>query len=182
MTIRRALAQLVLLAGALVTSACGFKPLYGTTPVGEGVGIHLGSIDVVEQKTRLGQLIRNDLLSSMSEPGASGGRYRMVFESTYRIHSTIEVEDETNDTRRFSFRANTAYRLLDARSGAELHRGKTFSQVSFDRTVSDFSNLQAENDAMERAAHEIANDIRTRLAAYFATQASIDTAAAPPVR
>ncbi len=49
-------------------------------------------------------------------------------------------------------------------------RVKTFSQVSFDRTTADFSNLQAETDAMERAAREIGNDIRTRLAAYFATR------------
>ena len=75
-------ACLAVLVAALATAACGFKPLYGTSPVGEGVAVHLASIDIVEQKTRLGQLIRNDLLSSMSEPGASGGHYRLAFEST----------------------------------------------------------------------------------------------------
>ncbi|MDP9139016.1 MAG: LPS assembly lipoprotein LptE [Pseudomonadota bacterium] len=172
MAAARAVAKAALLLAALATASCGFQPLHGTSPLGEGVSVHLASIDIVEQKTRLGQLIRNDLLSSMSEPGASGTRYRLALEAASRTHSTIEVENETEDTRRFSFRVNAAFRLLDARSGAELHRGKTFSQVSFDRTASDFSNLQAENDAMERAAHEIGNDIRTRLAAYFATHAS----------
>jgi hypothetical protein len=50
-----------------------------------------------------------------------------------------------------------------------LSAGKTFSQVSYDRTTSDFSNVQAETNAMERAAKEIGNDIRTRLAAYFSS-------------
>lgn len=177
MAITRVCAYAAVLIAGLATASCGFKPLYGTSPVGEGVGAHLASIDIVEQKTRLGQLIRNDLLSSMSEPGASGGRYRLALESTSRTHETIEVKNETEDTRRYSFRVNTTFRLLDARSGAELHRGKTFSQVSYDRTVADFSNLQAENDAMERAAHEIGNDIRTRLAAYFASHASADATA-----
>jgi LPS-assembly lipoprotein len=176
MTISRAFAHAAVVLAALAMASCGFKPLYGTSPVGDGVAVHLASIDIVEQKTRLGQLIRNDLLTSMSEPGASGGRYRLAFESTFRTISTIEVKDETDETRRFSFRVNTAFRLLDARSGAELHKGKTFSQVSFDRTTSDFSNLQAENDAMERAAHEVGNDIRTRLAAYFTTHASASAA------
>ena len=177
MAIFRAFSHLTVLVAALATASCGFKPLHGTSSTGEGVSVHLASIDIVEQETRLGQLIRNDLLSSMSEPGASGGRYRLAIESTSKTHSTIEAVNETVETRRFSFRVNTAFRLLDARSGAELHKGKTFSQVSYDRTASDFSNLQAENDAMERAAHEIGNDIRTRLAAYFATHASAEAGA-----
>jgi hypothetical protein len=41
--------------------------------------------------------------------------------------------------------------------------------VSYDRTTADFSNVQAETNAMERAAKEIGNDIRTRLAAYFSS-------------
>jgi LPS-assembly lipoprotein len=168
------------LSVALMAAGCGFRPLYGTSPVGEGVAVHLASIDVVEQKTRLGQLIRNDLLSSMRDPGASGGdRYRLALESASKVENTTEVEDEEDETRRYSMRVNAAFRLLDGRSGAELHRGKTFSLVSFDRTTSDFSNLQAETDAMERAAHEIANDIRTRLAAYFATHATAEVAASP---
>jgi LPS-assembly lipoprotein len=179
MTVYPTMFRAIVLAAALAAGACGFRPLYGTSPVGDGVAVHLASIDIVEQPTRLGQLIRNDLLSSMSEPGSPGDRYRLAMDSTAKVQSTIEVEDETDETRRFSMRVNTVYRLLDGRTGAELHRGKTFSLVSFDRTTSDFSNLQAENDAMERAAHEIANDIRTRLAAYFATRPTAEVAASP---
>ncbi len=176
----RPVAHAAMLATLLAMAACGFKPLYGTDPVGDGVVVHLASIDIVEQKTRLGQLIRNDLLSSMSEPGASGGHYRLILESDADIDRTIDVKDESDETQRYRYRAKTTFRLLDARSGAELYKGKTFSQVSFDRTNADFSDLQAEADAMERAAREIGNDIRTRLAAYFATH--VASAAEPPAQ
>jgi LPS-assembly lipoprotein len=78
------------------------------------------------------------------------------------------IQNENEDTRRFSYRINVAFRLIDRQTGKELSSGKTFSQVSYDRTTSGFANVQAETNAMERAAKEVGNDIRTRLAAYFA--------------
>jgi hypothetical protein len=50
-----------------------------------------------------------------------------------------------------------------------LHSGKTFSQVSYDVVREPFADMQAEANAMERAAHEVSMDIRSRLAAYFAS-------------
>jgi hypothetical protein len=52
-----------------------------------------------------------------------------------------------------------------------IHSGKTFSQVSFDVVRQPFADTQAENNAMERAAHEVSGDIRMRIAAFFATRA-----------
>jgi LPS-assembly lipoprotein len=147
-------------------SACGFQPLYGTSPAGSNVSTELSAIDIDEQDTRLGQLIRNDLLSSMSRPTAGASRYRLQLVALDGTKTMIQNENE--DTRRFSYRINVAFRLIDRQTGKELSSGKTFSQVSYDRTTSGFANVQAETNAMERAAKEVGNDIRTRLAAYFA--------------
>jgi len=152
------------LAIGLSVTACGFQPLYGTSPTGSNVATELSAVAIDEQDTRLGQLIRNDLLSTMS--GTNGTRYRLQLMALDGTKTMIENDNE--DTRRFNYRVNAAYRLIDRNTGQELSSGKTFSQVSYDRTTSDFSNVQAETNAMERAAKEVGNDIRTRLAAYFA--------------
>ena len=161
--LRQALGMMTLAIG-LSVSACGFQPLYGTSPAGSNVATELSAVAIDEQDTRLGQLIRNDLLSTMS--GAGETRYRLQLMALDGTKTMIENDNE--DTRRFNYRVNVAYRLIDRQTGQELNSGKTFSQVSYDRTTSDFSNVQAETNAMERAAKEVGNDIRTRLAAYFA--------------
>ena len=53
--------------------------------------------------------------------------------------------------------------------GKPVFQGKTFSVVAYDRTGQSFADLQAFNDAIERAAKVVSDDIRTRVAAYFAT-------------
>ena len=61
--------------------------------------------------------------------------------------------------------------LRPASRGArvQIYRGKTFSNVSYDDVGQSFADLQAKTNAVERGAHEIALDIRTRLAAHFAS-------------
>jgi LPS-assembly lipoprotein len=163
----RLLAPLFLLCAAALLSACGFEPLYGTTAVGSNVAAELSAIEIEEQDNRLGQLIRNDLLSSFASGEPEASRFRLQFTAVAGSQALIENDNE--DTRRFRYRVNVNYRLIDEKTGNELNAGKTFSQVSFDRTTSDFANVQAETNAMERAAREIGNDIRTRLAAYFSS-------------
>jgi LPS-assembly lipoprotein len=163
---RFALSQIVLTL-ALAVSACGFQPLYGTSPTGSNVAAQLSAIEIDEQDNRLGQLIRNDLLSSFAGGDPQASHYRLQFVAVAGSQTLIDQSNE--DTRRFSYRVHVNYRLIEERTGKELSAGKTFSQVSYDKTTSDFSNVQAETNAMERAAKEIGNDIRTRLAAYFSS-------------
>ena len=157
----------LLFAPSGLLGACGFEPLYGTSTQGSSVVAQLSAVEIEEQDNRLGQLIRNDLLSSFANGDSQASRYRLQFTAIAGSQSLIENDNE--DTRRFSYRVNVNYRLIDEKTGNELSAGKTFSQVSYDRTTSDFSNVQAETNAMERAAKEIGNDIRTRLAAYFSS-------------
>jgi LPS-assembly lipoprotein len=59
---------------------------------------------------------------------------------------------------------------VERSSGNVVNDGKTFSQASFDVIRQPFADLQAETNATERAVREVSADIRTRLAAYFASQ------------
>ena len=153
---------------ALLVSACSFQPLYGTASSGNFVENDLASITVVEPQTRLDQLIRNEVIAGINPPGSAGGSaYRLEIQS--KSDEFTSIENTNTEPSRLQYKVNTSYTLFDNRTGKSVHNGKTFSQVSYDRVDAPAANLQAFTDAQERAAREIGQDIRIRLAAYFAS-------------
>lgn len=157
--------HIVVLSCALLLAGCGYRPLYGTATDSHGVVDSLASVAIPEADTRLGQLIRNDLLSTMRPAGtARADRYTLTIVPT-QTQSRIIDRSLPNATRS-AVRVSVEFRLNE---GSEvLYSGKTFSNVSFDIVREPFADNQAEINATERAAHEVSGDIRTRLAAYFA--------------
>lgn len=150
----------------LALGGCSYRPLYGTTAEDRGVVGELASISIPEADGRLGQIIRNDLLSSMRPAGtASQDRYRLNL-TLSRSASKI-IDKKQPDTTRESISVSVDFALLDG--STEVYKGRTFSQVSYDVVRQPIADMQAENDAMERVAHELSADIKTRLASYFAT-------------
>jgi LPS-assembly lipoprotein len=158
---------LILIAVSLL-GGCAMRPLYGTASAEGSVPAALESVMIPEADNRLGQLIRNELISSM-RPAGSGApdRYTLVINSRQREENAVEEED--SHIARRTVRVNAAFVLKDISSGKPVFQGKTFSVVSYDRTGQSFADLQAFNDAVERAAKVVSDDIRTRVAAYFAT-------------
>ncbi len=154
----------------LLLAACGFHPLYGTDGTSPGVASELAAVSIADPTSRLTQLIRNDLLSSMRPAGtAEPDRYKLDIEATSIEDKSLE--DPTNShARRATVRVMANFTLRDISGGKLLYNGKTFSNVSYDDVSQSFSDLQARTNALERGAHEIALDIRTRLAAHFAAR------------
>lgn len=153
-------------AAVLAAAGCGYRPLYGTAGDDRGVVAALASVSIPEANTRLGQIVRSDLLSAMRPAGtASQDRYVLVLRPEVKTASIID-KPLPNTTRR-SVQVVVNFELTG--SEGVLHGGKTFSQVSYDVVREPFADMQAEANAMERAAHEVSMDIRSRLAAYFAS-------------
>lgn len=158
-----------LAAACLMLAGCGFQPLYGTFDDGSSVAVQLASVSIPEQKTRVGQLIRNELLASIAPAGSeSGNAYTLELQPEASEETAIEAF--TTEVLRRAYRVNVDFRLHESASGKLLYAGKSFSQVSYDRTGTPFANLQARINAEERAAKEVGTDIRTRIAAFFATR------------
>lgn len=157
----------IVAAIAVCLPACSFRPLYGTGGADSGTAAELQAIAIPEPKTRLEQLIRNDLISTMRPAGtAAPDKYTLVlrqenFEQDAIVTTASKIERKTVNIK-------VAFSLLEKSSGRQLYAGKTFSLVSYDRTGQGFADLQAQTNAVERAAHEISADIRTRIAAHFA--------------
>lgn len=149
-------------------AACGYQPLYGTSGDGARVSQKLSAISVEQQSTRTGQLVRNEIISSIGADRAHNPRYRLSFTTTSNDEDTVTTFG--SDVTRKSYQLSVRYKLSDSRSGKVVQKGSTFSHVSYDKTAAPFSDYQAKISAQERAAKEVGNDIRTRLAAFFSSR------------
>jgi LPS-assembly lipoprotein len=159
----------VLIFVALGLSACGYRPLYGTSSDGKGVADTLSTVTVQETGTRIGQQIRNNLLSSMRPAGSRGADiYRLVL--TPDVATVLIADQGRPGTERKRVRLNVTYQLYDISSGQLLNSGKTFAVSSFDAVREPVADLQAEQNATTRAVQDVSGDIRTRLAAFVSKQ------------
>jgi hypothetical protein len=94
-------------------------------------------------------------------------KYTLVLQpESYEQDAIVNLDSKVE---RKTVNVRVAFSLVETSSGRQLYAGKTFSLVSYDRTRQGFADLQAQNNAVERAAREISTDIRTRLAAHFAS-------------
>ena len=161
----RQLITLTLLFCTLLLAGCSYKPLYGTGSDGKGVAAALSGIAVDEQKTRAGQLVRNNLISSFGAGGGSSFILRLTpVEKNQQLSANSAVKLE-----RFRYNLKVAFELIDAQSGQNLTSGSSFSNVSYDTVEQPIADLRAAENARERASREVAEDIRLRLAAFFSS-------------
>ena len=161
------LATTLLMVAALVLAGCGYRPMYGSTATSPGVAGSLSSISIPEPTDRTGQLIRNELISSM-QTGRGEDKYMLNLTTTLADNGVILNKQPS--VGRNAILITTTYELVDRSTGKILTKGTTFARVPYDTVRQPFADMQAQKDATERAAREVGADIRTRLAAYFAKQ------------
>lgn len=160
----RKISAIACLAAALALGGCSYRPLYGSSAESAGVSATLASVSIPAATDRVGQLVRNDLISAMRS-GANEDRYSLLL--VHAVKKTGIIEKSKTQSKRQAINLSVSYDLVDKASGKSLHKGKTFSQASYDVVGQPFADQQAETNAVERAAHEVSADIRIRLAAYF---------------
>ncbi len=154
-----------LLAGLLVVAGgCSYRPLYGTSQTGANVQSVLAGIAVDEQNSRAGQLVRNDLLATMGESADGSMQYQLKLEPVEKTSLVSALPGQKLQRKRY--RLNVKFALVNAASGKVVSEGASFSNVSFDTVQQPIADLQAADNARDRAAREVAEDIRLRLAAF----------------
>lgn len=169
------LSNVALLFGLAVAlpalSACGFKPVYGTagTAAGTASAGELASVAVEPIPERSGQILRNLLIDRLY------GKGRPV-DPTWRLRVGLATAAEDLGIRRDAtatrarLRLTANYELVDARSNQVVYRSFSRAIVSYNILEAQYGTLVAEQDAFERGLNELAEDIRTRLALYFARE------------
>lgn len=163
----RALRLVALATCVSVLCACGFKPLYGERIDSPAINESLAEILIAPIPDRLGQLVRNAVSERVTPLGPPGA-------PLYRLEIALGVEkidmgirQDESVTRR-TYRLNAEYRLRDYGTEKVLVTGTAWSTTAYDVVRSDFATLVAEEDAQQRLAEQVAEEIRTRLALYFA--------------
>ena len=161
----RQLTASVLIVASLALAGCtSYRPLYGAGADGKGVAVALSGIAVEEQRDRAGQIVRNNLISSF---GGGGSSFILRLKPVEKSQLLSTSSGQKVDRHRYNLRVG--YELADAKSGDAIISGSSFSNVSYDTVEQPIADLRAAENARERAAREVAEDIRLRLAAHFSS-------------
>ncbi len=165
--------QLVAIALAAVLSlalaGCGYRPLYGNVGGSNNGTVvqKLADISIEEQPTRAGQIVRNELISAM---GGGGSHYILKMVLNENNFAVASIKGTLVKRNRYSI--NIGYQLIDTSTGKQVTGGRSFSSNDYDEIREPVADMQALESARERAAREVAQDLRIRLSAFFASKNS----------
>jgi len=135
------------------------------------MGVELPPVDKpnASREARIGVEIRNALAFKLY--GSATGMpptHRLVLRfNTSR--SSLIIDPNTALPSSENYGIDAQYNLIEIASNKSVMTGTTFSRVSYDMPGSyqRFARSRAFRDAEDRAAQEIAENIQTRLAAFF---------------
>ena len=173
---RIAVRLLAVAALAGLTAGC-FQPMYaehtdGTPGLREKLmGVEIPPVDKPNgsREARIGVEIRNALAFKLY--GNATGlppTYRLVLRFA-TTRSSLMIDPNTALPTSENYGIDAQFNLVDIATNKSVMTGTTFSRVTYDMPGSyqRYSRSRAYRDAEDRAAHEIADNINTRLAAYF---------------
>jgi len=172
--LKRMLKTGLLLGGMLVTlSACQFQPLYSSSAGTTGSqNFALSQMSVAEVDTREAQQVRNHLIFLLS-----GGSTPLDPTHEVRLRVTTTKKDlaaaisgglgqSTTGSRASvgntagSVQISASYEIYDLAKKEIVFRGNRNANASFDQTSQTFASQRAERDAENRAAREVAEQLR----------------------
>lgn len=165
-------AAAVAVGSAVLLSACGdsgFRPLYGSAALGgANVGEKLAQIEFAPIPGRVGQRVRNELVYQATGGGTPPPPvYRLEIAVAESVNSTLVKSDGNSLSSIYGLDAT--FRLIRISDRSVVLQGKSFGRASFERYTSIFSNVRAQEDAENRAAKSVGDELRTRISAYLAT-------------
>jgi len=160
------------LAAAPGLSACsgGFQPLYGPTASGVGLQERLAQLDVAAIPGRVGQRIRNELIFQASGGGElAPPTHRLEVSITESVVTTLVKPDGDALGQTYTLQAN--FKLIEIKNKKVVLTGTSYGRAGFERFQSIYSNVRARDDAENRAARTVADDLKTRVGIYLSNQA-----------
>jgi LPS-assembly lipoprotein len=157
-----------------------FQPLYGNSSLGGGdssnIAQSLRAVDVLQidppnrDDARMAVEVRNDLLFAL-QGGDSGTspthslKVRLIAQQPY----TTSVDIQTGRAETSVYNLTAVYQLTDLRTGKVVLSATAVAPVSFDTPGEQqrFATARALRDAQNRAAQQVSDFIRARLASFF---------------
>ncbi|MCB1449025.1 MAG: hypothetical protein KDJ67_02715 [Nitratireductor sp.] len=163
---RSRIVAIAAVSAALTLQACVFQPLYGPSADGRpDIASTLSAVTVPEVDSRVGQQVRNRLLFLFQ-----GGRGSAAPQYELRIRAAdanrqIAASQQARTTTAGTVSVTVSYDLIDLSNNTRIDGGSRVGNAAYDRTAQSFANLRAIRDAENRAAVEVAEQIRLAVAA-----------------
>jgi LPS-assembly lipoprotein len=160
--------RMIALAGLCCALAGCLQPLYAPTAIGGPSNVALKDIEVTAIDGRFGHFLRTDLQFALG-----GGTlpknplYRLDVVATPQTRVAV-VDRYLSTAENASLLVNATYTLVRLADGVSVINGNVSGSASFDRSNQRYATLRASQEAEERAATLIADQIRTRIAAGLA--------------
>jgi len=165
---RRAICGLVLVP-ALLLGGC-FRPMYATYDgaVAPGLVNDLSAISIEPSPDRVTNRVRENLLFNFTggaEPAAP--RYKLgLGVNTAGAPQVVNGTTLTLEIAIITLRGN--FTLVDSKTNQVLFSGTAYARKSYSGTLQYYAANRAAYDAMNTAAVDLADQIRTQLAIYLA--------------
>lgn len=169
----RALTRAVVLLCAVspLLSACGgtgFRPLNASSNFGgANANEKFAQVNIVTIPGRVGQRIRNELIFQ-STGGGTPPPPTMRLEIAIRESVTSTLVRTDGDAQAQIYGLEAAFKLVRISDNSVVLTGTSYARAGFERFESIFSNVRAREDAENRAASTIGEDLKSRLTAYLA--------------
>lgn len=157
---RRALALLGLALPGL--AACNLRPLHGGSS-GAAANRELASIAVDVPRSRIGQILRNQLLDELNPAGMEVPQRYVLIVRLDRERDALAIQLDDTVTR-FDLTLLARFELRRKADGVTLYQGAARRVASYNVVRAPYATLVAEEDAERRAARELSREIRARLA------------------
>jgi LPS-assembly lipoprotein len=126
----------------------------------------LAEVDIAPIPGRVGQRVRNDLVFDRSAAGdARAPSKRLEVKLTESLLTTL-VQADGNSTGQ-TYQVEAVYRIVNTATNQPEYEGRSIARANFERFESVYANVRGREDAENRAAQTIANDIKTRLAVHL---------------
>lgn len=175
----RIVARLVAVAALAALTAGCFQPMYaehtdGTPGLREKLmGVDVPPVDKANasREARVGVEVRNALAFKLYGNATGMPPTHKLVLKFNSSRSSLMVDQTTGLPTSENYGVDAQYNLIEIASNKSVMTGTTFSRVSYDMPGSyqRFARSRAFRDAEDRAAQEIADNIQTRLASFFAT-------------
>jgi LPS-assembly lipoprotein len=161
----------ILLFLSLGMTGC-LRPLYGSPEFG-GLAIQQGlaGVTIEVRGDRLEHYLRNELEFGLRGDGVQSGprTHRLVVVPTTRLNTAI-VDRVSGTAESVNMIITARYTLYATNKPTVVLTDENATvAVSYDRSIQRFASIRASRDAEIRGAKQMAEQIKTRVAAYLAS-------------
>lgn len=148
----------------LALAGCGYEPLYGEHgATGTAVSADLAAIRIEAIPDRIGQIMYNLLHERLTPEGkAPQPQYTLRVRLREIVEELLYERDETATRANLTLRAD--YELRRIADNELIAKGTSRATSGYDILSSQYATLVSKDDARDRSARVISDDIRTRMA------------------